>query len=37
MEDYNKYTVCNFEGEDKSCSDQYEVDADVGTFIVVID
>ncbi len=30
LEEPEKYKVCNFEGEDKSCSDQYLADLDVG-------
>jgi hypothetical protein len=28
--DYHDWKLCNWEGEDESCSDQYAVDLDVG-------
>ena len=36
VDDYNEYTLCSFEGEDPSCSDQYAVDANVGKSAVSI-
>jgi ribosomal protein L37AE/L43A len=36
LEDPEKYKVCNFEGEDKSCSDQYLADVDVGKSLPIL-
>ena len=31
--DYNKWTLCSFEGEDKKCSDKFLLDLDVGELL----
>jgi hypothetical protein len=33
---YQDYVVCNYEGEDPNCSDQYAVDMNVGKYIKIL-
>lgn len=37
LEDMNKWKLCSFDGEDKSCSDQYDLDLDVENHLHYLD